>query len=328
MSDSELIEGLGGRIDGRVITGVVRRPYRYATSAPLEEVVLEAATERVGPLILKDLSRDRLLAAARGAKPEFLYEPLRELETYRGILGSARVGPRCLATVADAERGRYWLLLEKVPGVELWQVGEMSVWRDVARWLGAFHGRFAARLDEVRAANPHLLDLSEGWFAFWRERAAASLTASTDPRAEALTGALRRYEEVVDTLASLPRSLLHGELYPSNVIVVRELERIGVFPVDWEMAAIGPGPIDLAALTGGYDEAERRRLTDAYVDGLAAEGGVAPANLEQGIAACRLHLALQWIGWSTDWVPPDEHAHDWVDEALELARDLGLAKRD
>jgi Phosphotransferase enzyme family len=299
VSDSELIEGLGGRIDGRVITGVLRRPYRYATSAPLEEVVLEAATERVGPLILKDLSRDRLLAAARGAKPEFLYEPLRELETYRGILGKARVGPRCLVTVADAERGRYWLLLEKVPGVELWQVGEMSVWRDVARWLGAFH-----------------------------ERAAASLTASTDPRAEALTEALRRYEEVVDTLASLPRSLLHGELYPSNVIVVRELERIGVFPVDWEMAAIGPGPIDLAALTGGYDEAERRRLTDAYVDGLAAEGGVAPANLEQGIAACRLHLALQWIGWSTDWVPPDEHAHDWVDEALELARDLGLAKRD
>ncbi len=72
--------------------------------------------------------------------------------------------------------------------------------------------------------------------------------------------------------------------------------------------------------------AERRRLTDAYVDGLAAEGGVAPAKLEQGLAACRLHFALQWLGWSADWRPPAEHAHDWLGEALELARNLGLAK--
>jgi len=34
---------------------------------------------------------------------------------------------------------------------------------------------------------------------------------------------------------------------------------------------------------------------------------------------CRLFLAVQWLGWADKWVPPSEHAHDWLAEALELA---------
>ena len=56
--------------------------------------------------------------------------------------------------MADADRPRYWLLLEKVAGVELWQVGDFAVWEDVARWLGAFHARF---FDETRGRHSGLL---------------------------------------------------------------------------------------------------------------------------------------------------------------------------
>ncbi|MEK6250823.1 MAG: aminoglycoside phosphotransferase family protein [Actinomycetota bacterium] len=325
ISDRELIDALGGRLDGHEIIGVRRRPYRYATSAPLEEVIVLAGGEEVGPLILKDLSRERLLGNARAAKPEFLHEPLRELETYRRILGPAGIGPRCLAAASEPERSRYWLLLEKVPGVELWQVGEMPVWREVARWLGGFHGCFAGRLDEMRAANPYLIDCSEAWFRFWCERALAALSASPDERAPALAAALGRFEEVVSILASLPRAFVHGELYPSNVLVVPECEPVAVYPVDWEMAGIGPALVDLAALAGGYGAAEREPLTDAYIEGLAARGGSIPAALAVGLAACRLHLAIQWLGWSADWRPPPEHAHDWLGEALALTGELGLA---
>ncbi|MQA73299.1 MAG: phosphotransferase [Solirubrobacterales bacterium] len=324
--DRELLAELGHQLDGRRIVGLRRRPYRYATSAPLEEVTVAVEGGEEVALILKDLSRDRLIGDARTAKPKFLHEPRRELETYRRILAPAAIGPRCHAAVARPGAAGCWLLLEKVPGVELWQMGELAVWERVARWLGEFHGGFAGRLDELRAANPHLLEHTADWFRSWGERAIAALAGSADQRGRALAAALRRYGEVVDPLAGLLRTFVHGELYPSNVLVRRE-RRPGVYPVDWEMAAVGPGAIDLAALVGGWGPDQRQSLALAYLEGLGAAGGRAPEleELMTDLSRCRLALALQWLGWSSDWLPPREHAHDWLGEALALVGELGLA---
>ena len=327
VSDRELIEALreGGEIAG--IAGLSRRPYRYATSSPLEEVRVRLDGGREVALILKDATRERLLGDAPTVKPPFLYEPRRELETYRRLIGPAGIGPRFFGAGAHDDPPRYWLLIEKVPGVELWQVGELEVWEQVATWLAGFHAGFEHRLEDVLADNPYLLRHSEAWFRSWAERARAALARSTDQRAAALDRALDRYEEAAHSLAALPRAFVHGELYPSNVIVVRRSGSPRVCPVDWEMAAIGPGLIDLAALAGGWDEEQRGRLVTAYLEGYSGPGYAAhdPGALADDLARCRLHLALQWLGWSTDWRPPSEHAHDWLAEALSLARQLGLA---
>jgi Ser/Thr protein kinase RdoA (MazF antagonist) len=324
-SDQELVELLNRQNGIGEVIRLSRRAYRYATSAPLEELHVETGGGTELDLIFKDLSRDRLIGDAAATKPEFLHLPEREIETYQHILASEGIGPGFFGAVAEPDAGRYWLLIEKVPGVELWQVGELSVWEDVAHWLGRFHSGFAARLDEMRAANPHLLDLSVDWFRSWHRRAVDRLTDSADGRAVTLRSALGGYDEVADSLAALPRTFVHGELYPSNVLVVRETP-LRISPVDWEMAAIGPGLVDLAALVGGWGEAERGRLTAAYVsgrDGGSAQAGDAAA-LDADLARCRLHLALQWLGWSAGWRPPPEHDHDWLGEALELAEALQL----
>ena len=126
-------------------------------------------------------------------------------------------------------------------------------------------------------------------------------------------------------MAALPRTFVHGELYPSNVLVVRG-NPPRICPVDWEMSGIGPGLVDLAALVGGWGESKRNRLVSAYLSGCDDGPGrpSTPAALEKDLARCRLHLALQWLGWSADWRPPAEHAHDWLGEALELAGQLRL----
>jgi hypothetical protein len=320
-SDRELVAALCEQDDGRDVVGLSRRPYRYATSAPLEEIHVEVSDGATMDLILKDLSRDRLIGDAGTTKPEFLHQPDRELETYRAILAPEGIGPRCVAAVSETDPARHWLLIEKVPGLELWQIGELSVWEEVARWLGSFHAGFSGRLDEVRSANPHLLELSADWFRSWCDRAIERLAGSSDRRAYSLGSALERYDEVIDALAGLPRTLVHGELYPSNVLVVQG-DPLRICPVDWEMAAIGPGLIDLAALVGGWGEEERRRLVGAYLDG--SDGAREPDAVEDDLARCRLHLALQWLGWSGDWRPPPEHAHDWLGEALGVAGELGL----
>ncbi len=324
-SDEQLIDLLREHGDGREVRRLSRRPYRYATSAPLEELHVSMGGGAEMALIFKDLSRDRLLGDARATKPEFLHEPCRELEAYRRILAPAGIGPRCVAAVADSDPPRHWLLIEKVPGVELWQIGELSVWEEVATWLGRFHARFAGQLDELRNANPYLLEHSDSWFRSWCERARAALARLADRRVSRLQFALDRYDEVIASLATLPRTFVHGELYPSNVLVVPHKRPVRVCPVDWEMAAIGPGLVDLAALVGGWGASERRRLIAAYLGGLPESGtAVPPETIAADLARCRLHLALQWLGWSADWRPPREHAHDWLGEALMLARELGL----
>jgi hypothetical protein len=326
-SDQEVVELLNRQDGIGEIVSLSRGPYRYATSAPLEELHVETRDGAKLDLILKDLSRERLLGEAATTKPEFVHRPERELETYRSILAPAGIGPRCFGVVAESDPPRYWLLIEKVPGVELWQVGELPVWEEVARWLGGLHARFRERVEEARSANPHLLALSADWFRSWCGRALERLDGSDDRRAPALRGGLGRYEEVVSALDRLPRTFVHGEFYPSNVLVVRGSPS-RICPVDWEMAAIGPGLIDLAALVGGWDEPQRHRLVVAYLNGSHDRLDLAPTAVERDLARCRLHLALQWLGWSADWRPPPEHAHDWLGEALELAHDLGLVEPD
>lgn len=326
-SDRELLDALREQGGGDEFVALSRRPYRYATSAALEELRVRTADGGERTLILKDLSRRRMLDDARATKPDFLHEPLRELEAYRRILGPAGIGARCFAAAAEPDPPRHWLVLEKVPGVELWQIGEHEVWEAVAAWLGGFHARFAGREDELRAADPHLLAHSAAWFRSWRDRARAALADGSDPRGTNLVPALDRYDAVVEPLTALPATLVHGELYPSNVLVVPEQEPVRVCPVDWEMAAIGPGLLDLAALVGGFGKAERARLVEAYLVGLAGAGATVPPpdGLAVDLLRCRLQLALQWLGWARDWNPPKEHAHDWLGEALALAEELELA---
>ena len=90
------------------------------------------------------------------------------------------------------------------------------------------------------------------------------------------------------------------------------------------MAAIGPGQIDLAALTAGsWSEDARRSMALAYHAVLPAGPWTADALLD-GLEYCRLHLAVQWLGWAEGWTPPPDHAHDWLGEALSVAERLGL----
>jgi Phosphotransferase enzyme family len=298
-TDTELLAALPGAV------AIERRPYRYATSSRIDELRVRFGDGRLESLLLKDLARSRLLGDARGGKPEFIYEPRREIRTYTAVLAGEAIGARCAASGAD------WLVLELVDGRELWQVGELEVWAVVARWLAGFHARFAGRVPAVRRSNPYLLAHGPQLSATWIERARRALKDSVDPRAAELDGALGN--DFSAALHELAPTLLHGEFYPSNVLVAGELPDLRVCPVDWEMAATGPALIDVAALTTGWDDAQQRHL-------LAAYGNVDETALDR----CRLHLAVQWIGWAPGWTAPAQHAHDWIGEALAAAGRLGL----
>jgi hypothetical protein len=285
--DAELAALLG-------VAKVTRRPFEYRSTAPIAEI--EADGRR---LLWKDLSPDALTARTRSAKPGFLHDPRREPEVYRLLLAEAGLDTAgFVASAIEPERGRYWLVVEKVEGTELYQVGELECWAEALRWLARCHDHFAG----IGPAD-YLVRYDVEFFECWPERADVRLPG---------------YEAVIDRLASLPPTLVHGDLYASNVLVGGGR----VCPVDWELAGRGPGVLDVAALTLGLPETDAVALVEAYRRAL--EQPPAAVDLAADLDCARLHLAVQWLGWSPGWTPPPEHARDWLAELPALAERAGL----
>jgi len=323
-SDAELRAGLEQALAsvGLELAGEVeRRPSPYRTSFPIEELRVELAGRGPARLACKRLGWEELEPAAQLAKPRFLHDPAREPAAYRGLLPRAPAGPPEFFG-AVGEGGRRWLFVEWVEGRELFQVGERELWEEAARWLARFHVALAPELARCRS-EARLIDHDAAFYRRWMERAREF---AADPQAVEWLSA--RHEQIVEALLALPRTALHGEFYASNVLVAADFEHtpLGqksdarVAPVDWELAAAGPGLTDLAALVSGWPDADRRAIAAAY----AAEPGV-PQFGECDLDLARLQVAIQWLGWAPpEWEPPEGQRHDWLGEAVALAEGLGL----
>jgi hypothetical protein len=273
------------RLLGTPIASIKRRPYAYETSHPLEELDVELEDGRALRLLRKDLGTQP------AKRPSFLHEPAREIETYQRVLEPANLGTARFYGAAEEQ-----LYIEKVEGSELWQFGELDVWQSVARWLADMHSQLAAQADQQ-----HLLRYDGDFYRLWLDRA------------EEISGDLGLpaglYDDVVERLLALPQVLIHGDFYPSNILVADER----ICPVDWELGAAGPALVDLAALTTGWPEEDQEAIAAAY-------GEVS----SQALDCCRLYLAVRWLGWSKDWTPPAEHTTDWRREARLVAERLAV----
>jgi hypothetical protein len=302
---------------------VRRRPSEYRTSFPLEELELALQDGATLHLVFKRLDWDALGDEARLAKPRFLHDPMREPAVYGSVLDSAPSGPpRCYGSVIDPEGPRHWLFVEWVDGRELFQVGERQLWEATASWLGTMHLRLGEQLDRHLACG-HLLDHDRAHYRRWIERATSFARASGQPQSRALSldRLAARYEPAIDELLAMPKTVIHGELYASNVLVAGDAAHPRICPVDWELAATAPGLLDLAALvSGGWSDADRAAIVSAY----RSTAGPASFSTRQ-LDLARLQLAVQWLGWAEpSWNPPAGQQQDWLGEALALAERLEL----
>lgn len=325
-SDGQLVPVLERCLSGhygrsRRVRALERRESPYRSSFALEELDLELEDGELLALIFKDLGERALSDSARRVKPPFLRDPRRELEVYVSLLGPADLGTaRCFGAHVDPAAGRYWLFIERVRAVRIFEVGERSTWEYVARWLARAHQRLASMTPRTGS----LLRYDAEFFRIWPHRALRSGDLDETVRlrlAEVADG----YGAVVDRLLSLPRTVLHGEFYASNVLVDDPEAPRRVCPVDWEQAAVGPGLIDLAAHAGGrWGRDDRAAIARAYREALADGEAAAPDTFERDLELCRLHLAFQWLGWAENWTPPADHVYDWAAEAVRLADELSL----
>ncbi len=258
-----------------------REPNRYASTFPSEIVTCVAGSRTFTLLCKYEVARDRGL---RGVPVGVRYES----DAYRyAVEPSGLTAPRWFGLHSDEPAGPGWLMLEflaetlrldKSP-----QPGGLS---RAAGWIGSFH-RFH---DICGKAAPEGLN-REGRATFQ-----ACVARAADRWAELRTEhpwfhpLARDYEAVFCDLFVRRPTVIHGEFYPSNVLV-----RDGsVFPVDWERAAVSAGEIDFAALTEGWKPEDVRLATESYVD--ARWGGEAPDDFTECVEAARAYLHLQALG--------------------------------
>jgi Phosphotransferase enzyme family len=297
---------------------LARRAFAYETSFAIDELRVELADGERLALLAKDVGESGLSGPAAATKPPFTLDHDREIVVYRDLLAGAELGtPRFHGAAVDAEEGRRWIFLELVEGEVLTDVGELRTWCEAAAWAAGLDRALKARPEE---AERHLLHRGAEWHGRWIDQARGALPAGLADRLG------RHRDGLVERLEALPRGFVHGELYPSNVLVGRRPHQsTRIAAVDWELAGTGPYPLDLAALVGGWGEEERLAMCLAFAEALPAERRPSPEELAAATDLCRLALALQWIGWAPDWRPPQPHRHDWAAEATEILDGLGLA---
>ena len=267
-----------------------RRTSPYASSHPLEEIDVAHPDGSLLPLLLKKAELTETV------KPAFLVDPDRERLVYEELL----------PTIADGAPGFHGeidgaLILERIDGIPLTQVGDHAVWKEAMRRLAWIHST-------LRASNgAPLVRYDRALYDTWLDRARAF-----EPAVEEVASS---HAAAVERLCELSQVVIHGELYAANVIVAGE--RISI--IDWETAGLGPAVVDVAALTSGaWTDEKRESLALAYLDELPGRRPT-PADFFHDLACARLHVAVQWLGWSDDWRPPPDQAQDWLGEARRAA---------
>jgi Ser/Thr protein kinase RdoA (MazF antagonist) len=291
-----------GRMLGSQVERLERHQHAHRSSFELETLEVLLADGRELRVVRKDLSRRTLDENASWAKPSDLHDPLREISVYADVLSAHELGTAAYyGAVVDPAADRYWLFLEDVPGVPVWQDEDPGIWLAVARGLAKLHQR-------VRPRGRSLLRYDRAL----RDRLVA-------PAAGALPIA-RAIEPALAELDAMPVGLVHGDFYPANILVDPPRGRICV--LDWEAAGVGPGLLDLAALVTGWPEDDVARIAEAYRAALADPPPV--AAFRRALDCCRLFVAVRWVGWTRQWSPPPQHAQDWSETARQLAERLAV----
>jgi aminoglycoside/choline kinase family phosphotransferase len=215
---------------------------------------------------------------------------------YRQLLAAQRFGaPAVYASAYDEVGERYWLLLEDL-GDSTLKSGDLDDWLAAVRWLAAMHGTFLGRDGELRALGC-LAEHGPDYYWSIAQTARGNLEQACAWRALARFDRLMaRFESIIPLLSSQPRTLVHGDIFPRNLIV-QPGHRIR--PIDWESAGIGLPIWDLARLVSGWQRDKPAFLATYLVElDRCAAVPIDRRALEVTFTHCEILDVLWYFGWS------------------------------
>lgn len=299
---------------GAEIVGVRRVPSPYATVFPSEVVSVELGSGGRVVLFVKHLGEEQRSHPDKRVRD-------REVRVYRELLGEPGLPvPRFLGAGWNEASGRWELFLEHVDGLNL-KYSELRHWHTAARRLAQLHLAFSRHADRLLGRD-FLLWLDRDYVIAWARRAVSTAASLSAELASRLRRSLDGLGAVAELLAGQPPTLVHNDLAPKNVIAGSAASPGRICIVDWELAGVGCGLIDLAHLAHGLPPEETERMLGLYGEELAGTGLLPRgAEAKRLFAACQLHGTLYRLAHAGAWRLPPERIEEWIVECGQLKRE-------
>jgi aminoglycoside phosphotransferase (APT) family kinase protein len=214
-----------------------------------------------------------------------------EADVYARILRPLGLStPALIGRHMERGSGDSWLFIEAVDGLSIANApGRLSpaALRRAAAWIGRLHRDLSAETRRTSFLRRYDADYFRGFVdRAWR------FSAGHRRRLPWLRSACARADEFIAQLVDAPSTVVHGEFYPGNVIVVGTR----TCPVDWESTAIGAGELDLAALIEGWPHELAADCRRRYAAARWPAG--APISFPRTLAAAGFYWAFRWLGSS------------------------------
>jgi len=282
---------------GQWLAAAVRAWLASAVDLDVTKTAIEL--ERLGRVVY------RVRAVANGGSRSVVVKQLdpdtarrNRLVTDRWLpaLGLEGVAPKVLRPVTEPDDGPLWLMYEDVGGMSLkeCQSDREAVAVAIDR-IADLHTRAAAHpcVDECRREGG---DLGMSYFEKQVGDAARLLEAlhppavqPSRPQAEVRDRLRRRLDDLVTdgarrgrlmAAAGGPDTMLHGDLWTTNVMIVRSAGEPDARLIDWDRAGAGPACYDLSTFLYRFERDARPWVMERYAAAVARAGWRLPSAMD------------------------------------------------
>jgi aminoglycoside phosphotransferase len=130
----------------------------------------------------------------------------------------------------------------------------------------------------------------------------------------------RQQTERTEALARAggPETLLHGDLWPINVMVSQDEGTRRARLIDWDHAGVGPVTYDLSTFLTHFPREDRQWILDRYLRCMAERGVQFPAGTNWNFLFNTAELSRLAITVAWEALSAIDHPADWAFEELEL----------
>jgi phosphotransferase family enzyme len=267
---------------GRLVTGTRGRA-RFQADEPLKESVHRLSFE---------VGAEPASVVAKRLMPSVAQTNQLIAERWLPAAGLEWACARLLGIVHEPSGSAVWHIYEDIAGSELdGDPPDPERVAAVVELIAELHSRFAGHplLAECRQ---HGADLGIGFFTVEVSRSLDALQSlgSLDPPLAREHATLRdRLLEYVERLhgerderARLlaayggRNTLLHGDLWPTNTVLVQQADGFHARLVDWDHAGVGPVTYDLSTFLYRFSPEHRPWILDKYREAAASRGQLLP----------------------------------------------------
>jgi Phosphotransferase enzyme family len=114
-----------------------------------------------------------------------------------------------------------------------------------------------------------------------------------------------------------PETMLHGDLFPKNVLTVATEDGLQAALIDWDRAGVGPLTYDLSTLLYRSPAEHRPWMLDRYQQSVAPSGWRVPStgDLNLMLETAELSRIANYLAWVC--IAAREPQADWLLESLE-----------